>query len=109
MSNDCMLTTIDNPYDPFEQFALWLMFDKEKGYDSCERLARIVEPKITNDMSEYEINEVTESAMNDLIRDDFLNVFTKAYRKTNTYQYYGPNEVRGGLRKCTPSPHRAGL
>ena len=84
MSNDCMLTTIDNPYDPFEQFALWLMFDKEKGYDSCERLARLVQPKIENDMSEQEINVITENAIDDLIKDDFLNIFTKAFRKTNT-------------------------
>ena len=28
----CMLTTIDNPFDPFEQFTSWMLFDKEKGY-----------------------------------------------------------------------------
>ena len=81
MSNDCMLTTVDNPYDPFEQFTLWLMFDKEKGYDSCERLARIVEPLITSDMSQKEIDDVTEAAMNQLIKDDFLNIFTKAFKR----------------------------
>lgn len=84
MSNDCMLTTVDNPYDPFEQFTLWLMFDKEKGYDSCERLARIVQPLITSDMTQKEIDEVTEAAMNQLIKDDFLNIFTKAFRQEDT-------------------------
>ena len=32
MEKECMLTTIDNPFDPFEQFDEWLMFDKQKGY-----------------------------------------------------------------------------
>ena len=30
----CMLSTIDNPFNPFEDYSSWLMFDKEKGYDS---------------------------------------------------------------------------
>ena len=29
-----MLTTFDNPYDPFEQFASCFLFDVEKDYDS---------------------------------------------------------------------------
>ena len=81
MAKDCMLTTSDNPYDPFEQFTLWLMFDKEKGYDSCERLARIVQPRLTDDMTEKEVNEVTETAIDEIIKYDFLNVFAKAFRK----------------------------
>ena len=28
------LTTVDNPFDPFEQFTSWLLFDKEKGYNT---------------------------------------------------------------------------
>ena len=28
----CAITTTDNPYDPFEQFAEWFAFDEEKGY-----------------------------------------------------------------------------
>ena len=30
------LTTIDNPFDPFTEFDQWILFDKDKGYDSSE-------------------------------------------------------------------------
>ena len=79
MANDCMLTTFDNPYDPFEQFTLWLMFDKEKGYNSCERLARIA--KFSDDMTEKEIDEETERAIDEIIKYDFLNVFKKIQKQ----------------------------
>ena len=39
--SDCRLTTFDNPYDPFEQFTLWWLFDNEKGYNTCGKLDRI--------------------------------------------------------------------
>ena len=34
----CMLTTFDNPYDPFEQFTSCFLFDVKKGYDSSAYL-----------------------------------------------------------------------
>ena len=81
MTNDCMLTTFDNPFDPFEQFTSWLMFDKEKGYNSCERLARIAQ--ISEDMSQVEIDRETERAIDEIIQYDFLNIFKKV-TKTST-------------------------
>lgn len=82
MSNECMLTTFDNPFDPFEQFTLWLMFDKEKGYDSCERLARIAQ--FTDDMSEKEIEEENERAIDEIIKYDFTNTYKKVRQTATT-------------------------
>ena len=75
MASECMLTTIDNPFDPFEQFTSWLMFDKEKGYDSCERVARIA--KFSDDMTEKEIDEENERAIDEIIKYDVMNVYKK--------------------------------
>lgn len=33
---ECAITTFDNPYDPFEQFAQWDLYDKEQGYNSTK-------------------------------------------------------------------------
>ena len=43
MDTEVMLTTHDNPYDPFEQFTLWNLFDVEKGYNTCSHLARVLQ------------------------------------------------------------------
>lgn len=81
MANDCKLTTIDNPFDPFEQFDSWLMFDKEKGYNSCERLARIAQ--VTDDMTQKEIDAENERAIDEIIKHDILNVYQKVTRQIN--------------------------
>ena len=73
--NECRLTTIDNPFDPFTQFDEWFLFDTEKGYNSCSRLDRITE--ITDEMSEVEVNEEIERAIDEIIKHDFLNVYKK--------------------------------
>ena len=75
MDKEYMLTTIDNPYDPFEDFDSWLMFDKEKGYDCCEKVARIAQ--ISDDMSEKEINEEIDRAIDEIIKNDFMNIYKK--------------------------------
>lgn len=79
MMNDCMLTTNDNPYDPFTQFEHWFLFDVEKGYDSCGYLARIA--KIADGMSEAEQNEEIEHAIDEIISLDIFGVYKKVYRK----------------------------
>ena len=82
MSNDCMLTTFDNPFDPFDQFTSWLLFDKEKGHNTCEYLARIV--NLSDDMSQEEIDIETERAIDSIVKYDVTNTFKKVTRPTNT-------------------------
>lgn len=75
MSNNYMLTTIDNPFNPFEQFTSWFLFDVEKGYNSCSYLARIA--KLTDDMTEDEVDAEIERAINEIIKYDFTNKFIR--------------------------------
>lgn len=85
MSNECALTTIDNPFDPFEQFTLWDLFDHEKGYNTKERLARIV--KLSDEMTQKEEDEEIERAIDEIIQYDFLNIYKKVTREQkNTEQ-----------------------
>ena len=75
MSKQVMLTTIDNPFDPFEQFDSWFLFDVEKGYNSCDYLGRIA--KTSEQLSDEENNEEIERAIDEIIKYDFTNTFKK--------------------------------
>ena len=77
MSNEVMLTTIDNPYNPFVDYTQWMMFDKEMGYDTSERLMRVAQQYMFEGMSQVEQDKAVDKAMDDLIEIDILNVFVK--------------------------------
>ena len=69
------ITTFDNPYDPFDQFTLWFLFDVEKGYNTCSYLARIA--NLYEDMTQKEEDEEVERAIDQIIENDFLNIYKK--------------------------------
>ena len=79
MSKEFRLTTLDNPFDPFEQFDSWFMFDVEKGYNSCGYLARIMND--TDSFSDEETNAEIERAIDEIIKYDFLNIYKKVSRE----------------------------
>lgn len=35
------ITSNDNPFNPFLEFEKWYKFDEEKGYKTCERIAKL--------------------------------------------------------------------
>lgn len=71
----CMLTTIDNPFDPFDQFDSWLMFDVDKGYNSCSYLDRIA--ATSDQLSDKENEKEIERAIDEIIKYDFMNIYKK--------------------------------
>ena len=75
MASQCMLTTFDNPFNPFEQFEEWFLFDVEKGYNTCAKLARIA--NLSEDLSDEEVKVETESAIDRIISNDFLSIYKK--------------------------------
>lgn len=79
--NECMLTTIDNPFNPFEEFDKWFLFDVEKGYNSCAYLARIA--RTSDQLTEKENNEEIERAIDEIIKFDFMNI-RKKVKRTNS-------------------------
>lgn len=79
MSKRVALTTIDNPFDPFEQFTSWFLFDVEKGYNSSDYLARIA--KTSDALSDEENTDELERAIDEIIQYDLFDI----YKKVITY------------------------
>lgn len=77
--NDAMLTTIDNPFDPFTQFDDWQKFDESNGYFTCSYLARIA--KISNDLSELDTANSIEAAIDEIVQLNLLGIYKKATRQ----------------------------
>lgn len=73
------ITTIDNPYDPFDDFEHWFQFDTEKGYYTSSRVARLT--KLRDDMSEVEEDLEVERAIDRLIEIDPLKIYKKVVRE----------------------------
>ncbi len=69
------ITTLDNPFDPIDEFDNWYRFDTDKGYNTCTYLDRIA---LTSDsLSEQEnLNEI-ERAIDEIIKFDFENKYKK--------------------------------
>lgn len=73
------ITTVDNPYDPFDDFEHWFQFDTEKGYYTSSRVARLT--KLRDDMSEVEEDLEVERAIDRLIEIDPLKIYKKVVRE----------------------------
>ena len=75
---EVMLTTIDNPFNPFTQFDNWYRFDEEKGYHTCSYLARIA--RTSDQFTDKENNQEIERAIDEIIKYDFKNIYKKVTR-----------------------------
>lgn len=74
-----MITTIDNPFDPFDQFSEWNDFDAEKGYYTCSKLARLAD--IHEGMTQVEEEKAMNDAIDKLIDIDFMNIYKRVSRE----------------------------
>lgn len=81
MAKIVALTTIDNPYDPFDDFDKWFMYDNDHGYYSCSYLARVA--RTSDALTSRENMDALEDAINDIVRLDFMNVYKKATKEVS--------------------------
>jgi hypothetical protein len=73
-----MLTTVDNPFDPFTRFDEWLAYDTQKGYHTTAFLARIA--KVSSDLSEADQAIAIRDAIDEIITENVSGMWVKVSR-----------------------------
>jgi hypothetical protein len=70
-----MLTTIDNPFNPFTQWDEWYAFDLASGYNTPGMLARIVQT--SDELSEADQAQAIEDAIDEIVDENVLGIYRK--------------------------------
>ena len=73
-----MLTTTDNPWDPFTRFDEWYTFDVAAGYHTAAYLARVT--KTSDELSEPDQLLAHEQAIDEIVRENILGRYRKVSR-----------------------------
>lgn len=79
MTNEYMLSTIDNPFNPFTQWDDWKRFDEDMGYHTCAYLARIA--KTSDDLPDNLVEEAIDHAIDEIISFNINGMYRKFYKE----------------------------
>ena len=82
--SNVMLTTFDNPFNPFTQFEAWYKYDLVLGHDCCGLLARTAN---VSDVQSQELQDLDVLRAIDEIVANYPTIFKKVTRKD--YQNQG--------------------
>ena len=74
-----MLTTIDNPFNPFTQWDEWKRYDEDKKHFTCNYLARIA--KTSDDLSDEVNDKIIEDAIDEIVKFNINGLYKKVYEK----------------------------
>ena len=78
MTKDAMLTTVDNPWNPYTNWDEWLQYDEAAGYYSLSLLGRVV---VTSDeLSDSEQDEAISAAIDEVVQENVSGIHKKIYR-----------------------------
>lgn len=79
------LTTVDNPYDPFDQFREWMEYDRASGYDTPSYLGRVV---ITSDeLSDADQADAISQAIDEILDEHGDTLYKKVSRDVEPQEY----------------------
>lgn len=81
-TTDVMLTTVDNPYNPFEDFDKWFGYDNLKGYNCCGIVARIA-PGVDQIDEEFD-DDFRAQAILRFVSEDPLHIYTAVTKEIET-------------------------
>lgn len=72
-----MLSTSDNPYNPFTQWDAWLAWDQAAGYHTSSYLARVV--RSSDDLSEADQDLAITDAIDEIVQENVSGMYVKVF------------------------------
>ena len=88
------VTTLDNPYDYWTHFDEWYAFDRVKGYNTPNYVARVA--MTSTEMSEKDYEQAVEDAVNDIVRLNITGNYRKTYQKEEPKSEEDEEETEDG-------------
>ena len=79
MAIEIMLTTVDNPHDPFTDYDNWYQWDERAGYHTTSFLARILQT--SNEISDADWDLAMDQAIEEIVKENVSGVHTKVMRE----------------------------
>jgi hypothetical protein len=83
-STEYMLTTVDNPFNPFTDFDAWLQYDTTMGYNTASFLDRVA--NASYDLSDADLALAIQNAIDEIVEENVLGVWRKVSR-TSVVQF----------------------
>lgn len=78
MEGEYMLTTTDNPWNPFTHFMEWYNYDETYGYHTCSFLARIA--RTSPDLPETMNDLAIKDAIDTICKENVTGKYRRIYR-----------------------------
>ena len=75
IKDQTMLTSVNNPWNPFKEWKRWYLFEMTEGYDACGMLARV--ERNSDEFTEEENHAEHERAIAAILASDFTNSYKK--------------------------------
>mgnify|MGYP006872973372 CR=1 FL=1 len=72
-------TTVDNKFDPFDEWDDWYAFDRDHGYLTCERVAKLTHT--SKDLSPLDNAQAIEDGIDRLIRINPIGIHKKVVKE----------------------------
>ena len=84
MTTQHMLTTVDNPFDPFTQYTEWFEYDRSADYHTPGFLARVA--RLSDELSEADRDVAIEAAIDEIVEENVLGVYRKVAAPSETLE-----------------------
>lgn len=76
---EVMLTTVDNPHSPFDDWREWFAFDTRHGYHTCALLDRVLHS--SDEISEPDALLLQREACEEIVRENVSGMHRLVTRK----------------------------